>query len=727
MGAWLVAAIATVLPFAPAAGQAPPPELPDTALSYEISVEVAPAERTYSGRERILWVNEGSTPVSSVPVHLYLNAFASNASTWMEEAGSGNTLRFSEAGEDAEWGYIEPTGITQLSASGLRAEAPWEVIAPDDGNPLDRTLIAVTLPYTVQPGETLELQIAFEGRMPRPVARTGCIAQMCLFAQWFPKIAARELPGVRGADEARWAARQFHEATEFYANYADFRVTITAPDDLVIGATGQTVDSYFSGDQQVVTYAQDAVHDFAFVVGTLEEHMSSLVPEGAAHEVQIRYLTAGNGGFDLDRARTAVHGAMNVLGARVGPYPYETLTVVYPPFSGINVGGMEYPTFMTGIADDPLFTRWPFGSYLLFETVDIHEFGHQYFYGLLGTNEQMEAFMDEGFNSYWETEIHEALFGREASGGYLFGRRVDKRIFDRLNFRGAAERIREPMARQPSNLFYPGTGGSQIYPRSALTFQTAAGLFGQEAVDRVFQVYYERFKFRHPGTEDFLTVARGAAGREMEAFLREAFFAPEHPDFAVDRLSVKELKTPQGRVTGPDGPVEITKDNRDEAFALIADERARDADGKVWALITNPGWATEDSLNRGGRTWAALEPIAGALSETPEGEVDTLYESRTRLTGPAWDNLPVEVVLTFSDGVVVRDRWDGRSSWREYRFRRPAKLIRVEIDPDNRIMLDTDPVNNSRIMEPEAQLARDWTWWMVAVTNWLMGGLWSWL
>src|SRR4029453_9915577 len=78
----------------------------------------------------------------------------------------------------------------------------------------------------------------FAGRLPVPIARTGCVPDFCLVGQWFPKIATLETHGVRGAERARWGARQFHGPTEFYADFADYDVTIDTPNGWLVRATG---------------------------------------------------------------------------------------------------------------------------------------------------------------------------------------------------------------------------------------------------------------------------------------------------------------------------------------------------------------------------------------------------------------------------------------------------------------------------------------------------------
>ncbi len=103
-------------------------------------------------------------------------------------------------------------------------------LAPDDGNAADRTVMAVTLPFAVQPEETLDIEVEWTGKIPRPFARTGYVDDYYFIAQWFPKIGVLE--------DAGWNTHQFHSHTEFYSDYGVYDVRITAPREFVVGATG---------------------------------------------------------------------------------------------------------------------------------------------------------------------------------------------------------------------------------------------------------------------------------------------------------------------------------------------------------------------------------------------------------------------------------------------------------------------------------------------------------
>src|SRR4029078_9602416 len=117
------------------------------------------------------------------------------------------------------------------------------MMAPDDGNADDQTVLRTVLPQPVPPGGDITLDIAFTARLPRVFARTGYVNDYYLVGQWFPKLAVYEPAGTRGRTARGWKWHQFHANSEFYADYGSFDVRITTPERFVVGATGQLKSS----------------------------------------------------------------------------------------------------------------------------------------------------------------------------------------------------------------------------------------------------------------------------------------------------------------------------------------------------------------------------------------------------------------------------------------------------------------------------------------------------
>src|SRR5713226_8549438 len=170
---------------------------------------------------------------------------------------------------------------------------------------------------------------------------------------------------------------------------------------------------------------------------------------------------------------------------RYGPYPYKMVTVIDPE-PGSEMGGMEYPTLFTGD------TSWYEPTHLT-ELAAEHEFGHQYWYGMVATNEFEEAWLDEGINSYTEANVLAAILGKDTS------------LFDRSYANASDQAL--------LRLEYITIPGFDPVTRLA----TLEGLIGKDTMDEAMRTYFMRYRFTHPTTEDFLrtieevAIARGKA------------------------------------------------------------------------------------------------------------------------------------------------------------------------------------------------------------------------
>jgi hypothetical protein len=713
-------------------------ELPPTGIRYDIRAELDPATRALQGSEEIRWTNPTDEPIAALPVHLYLNAFAHSETTWMQQPAlerleSGSLLKH----ETDPWGWSELVSVRVRGPAGER-EATFRPIQPDDGNPLDRTLFEVTLPEPVPPGGEVMLAIRFSGRLPIPIARTGGRGDFFLVGQWYPKIGVIEPAGVRHAPRARRAARQFHGPTEFYADFADYDVRFVMPEGWLVGATGRAVGEPVrlgagpGRGRLEFHYQQRAVHDFALVAGQhLVDRWARHVPQGGGPAVDVRYIVPAGTEHQIPRWQRAVEGALDVLGRRVGPYLYSTLTVVATPLWAERTRGMEYPTFITGDSGDPLWDLPLLGSLRVPEITVVHEFTHQYFYGLLASNEQEEAFLDEGFTSYWGGEVMREVYGEAAAVGTFLGREVNDREFERVLLASVASRIREPLRQRPTWLLWPRTASIQSYGRPSVALRAVVARFGRERLDRVFATYFAHYAFRHPDFDDVLAVAEEVGGAELAAHLREVYTRPEVPDYAVVEAVSERWEAPLGRVMTAAGPMEVTRENREALIAQLVPEDVREGDGLVLMERTGPGWERGEEHHTGTIERLRVVPAAGtavaARARKGAEEGGRVYESKVRLSGPGWDTLPVTVEFRFEDGVVVHDRWDGKAVWCAYRFWRPARLAEVRVDPEGQAWVDARPENNAQALAPARGFAAHWGLWLGALGEWMVGAMSLWL
>ncbi len=500
----------------------------DRRVHYAFTVTLQPDGRTLVGIGRMLWRNPGAVAVDTLQMHLYLNAFVDEASTFMRERGGAPQWYNEEDG----WGRIEFTRLQ--SGTGTDLLDRLRFLAPDDGNTRDRTVAALPLPAPVLPGDTMVLDVSFEARLPKILARTG-VAEgadgqpYVMAAQWFPKFGVYEVPGQRyvpqDAPHGRWNTHQFHANSEFYADFGTYDITIDVPLGYVVGATGVRTSATEEQGRRLEHYVAADVHDFAWTASpAFEEYESSW------RHVTMRLLLQpehrGQAKRHLEAARVALEG----LDRLVGVYPYTTLTLV----DGLGASqGMEYPTLiLCGTAYGmPSWVQMP-------ELILIHEFGHQYFYGLLASNEFEEAWLDEGLTSYIEGKVMDDRYGAGSLVDFP-GLRVGSEVAHRLMLIAGAPPRNALVTR--SWEFAPSSEYSLVsYSKSATVMHTLEGVLGPTRMQAALKRYYADWRFRHPTTRDFQAVVEQVEGDDMAWFFDQYVYGTAAVDYALAALEVTE-------------------------------------------------------------------------------------------------------------------------------------------------------------------------------------------
>ncbi len=534
-----------VVALSTATGQPADPEIrSDRRVAYHIDARLEPESRTVVGRQTLAWTNFGPTDVYELQFHLYLNGFRDDASTYMRE--SGGQFRGVRSSPDAR-GEITVAQMTLEGVSSSPADAAARdfggrepsgtdltdqivFIQPDDQNVFDETVFTVRLSKAVGPQETAVLHFDFESKLPRVFARTGWeeTASGNLFflvGQWFPKIGVYEIPGQRyvpgEAPEGSWNTHQFHANSEFYADFGTYRVRLNVPADYVIGATGTRISEAVSDGRKVATFEAADVHDFAWT--------ASPDLRASTHtwqHVSIQTLMLPEHERYRERVVEAAKIALEKMDAWVGPYPYQTLTIVDALGGAV---GMEYPTFFTAWISgySPSWIRLPI------EDTVIHEFVHQYFYGILANNEFEEAWLDEGFTSYFDSRIMDAAYA-PGSSSRLAGIEIDVSDTHRLVY----SRVDPARGRIYSNAWDQGFGvyGRTAYYKSSVVLSTLENLIGSDKMLRVMQTYYNRWKFDHPTTRDFIEIVEEIAEQDMTWFFDQFVYGSAVVDYRMDRI-----------------------------------------------------------------------------------------------------------------------------------------------------------------------------------------------
>jgi len=660
----------------PLAAQFPaPPQLFANPLSprianYDIVVRLDTENNLLRGKEILTWKNSTSIDVSELQFHLYLNAFRNSESTFMLEKGR----RFRGFSDDEKgWGYSNVNRMVLLPAAksardirmihrlanapanalpGLDLTAAMTFIHPDNPADIhDKTVLQVRLPQPLGPGQSLSLFIDFTAKLPEPpYARTGAKDEFYFAGQWFPKT------GV--FTNAGWNCHQFHTNSEFFADFGVYNVWMTVPAENLVGATGVRVGEPQINDDGTTThfYHAEDVHDFAWSTSPDFEEFT-----GKSQDVDIRVLMQKDHVAQGIRHVEATKVAVAYFQDLFGDYPYPNITVIDPRRGASEVGGMEYPTLFTaGTAYGlPESIHWV-------ELEIIHEFGHNYWQGMVASNEFEEAWLDEGINTYSDMMIMNRQYGPRGDGINFLDFDVNDFQMRRLEY--IFRPTSDPMLRKAWEFASSGSYAINAYSKPGILLTSLHNYLGEETMQRVMRTYFERWKFKHPHSQDFVNIVNEVSGQNFNDFFNQAFYTPAALDYAITRLY-----------------------NRRHVREIGIDfEFSTDSSG---VLIAKPDTAS--------RSDSTIAP--------------PLFESGFTVRRKGDFKFPVEIEAVFENGEAIREQWDGKDLWKKFRYLKPVKIVSATVDPDSKMVMDINYTNNSRTFAPKSlgvnKLSAQWLFW----------------
>nr|WP_243735223.1 M1 family metallopeptidase [Paenibacillus turpanensis] len=498
-----------------------PDPLSKRVVQYHMSAKLDAETKTIYGNQTVTWTNPGTKAVSELYFHLYPNAFASDKSTFMRE--SGGKHREDSAKANSYGGMT----IDSLKASdGSSLDERLEFVQPDDDNSNDRTLAMLKLPVPVLPGQQTTLQLQFTVKLPSVFARMGYSEDFVMAGQWFPKVAVYEPAGTRGRTEDGWNTHQYHGNSEFYSDFGIYNVMLEVPDTYTVAATGfptTPVAKTGNGTKTYHFYADD-VHDFAWAASPHFVYHEEPFSTDHIPGMKIKLYLDPKHEHLKERYLQATKKSLARYSEWYGAYPYSTLSVVVPPAEANGAGGMEYPTLITawGAAEET--------PGLELERVVVHEIGHQYWYGMVASNEFEEAWLDEGFTSYTEDKLMETEYGSKPS-----------RLIEASYITAP-----EPLTLNAWKYHNHNTYAENVYTRAKLVLTAMEQQIGEKQMKQVLKTYYQQWKFRHPSTKDFQTVVEKVTGQSWKPFFDQYIYNGLMADYAIESI----VSTPSGGENG---------------------------------------------------------------------------------------------------------------------------------------------------------------------------------
>jgi len=529
-------------------------------VAYNIQVSLDDVNHELAGFETLEYENNSPDVLPFIWMHLWPNAYRQNGTALEKQlTASGETALHYEADTSSlsnDRGWIDRLDF-QVDGRTAKTEP----------HPQHIDIIKLVLNEPLKPGGKITITTPFRVRIPGgQFSRLGHIRQQYQITQWYPKPAVYDRNG--------WNEMPYLDQGEFYSEFGTYDVYIKVPKNYVVGATGDLqnaeerrwLDSLAalkglrfepkepapasSSETKTLHFHQENVHDFAwFCDKTYNVRKSEVELPHSGRKVTTWAMYTSKFDALWKNATEYINDAVYYYSLWNGDYPYNHCTAVDGALSA--GGGMEYPniTVIGGVES----------TYTL-EVVIMHEVGHNWFYGILGSNEREHPWMDEGLNSYNELRYQEtkypnkALLGDTAGpnrGAKILGveRYKQKAQYYQLYAFSCRQHLDQPIelpAEEYTSINYAGI----VYYKSALAFDYMRGYLGDALMDQCMQAYFERWKFKHPQPADLRNVFEEVTGKNLSWFFDDLIGTTKKLDYKIG--AAKKL---------PDGSWEVKVKN----------------------------------------------------------------------------------------------------------------------------------------------------------------------
>lgn len=479
-------------------------------VNYNIDVSLNDKEHTLTGFEKIEYINNSPDTLRFIWFHLWPNAYKNDKTAFSDQLLENGNTKFYFSGKDDK-GYINKLDFKANNTTAQTEDHPQHI-----------DIVKLILPVPLVPGQKVIITTPFHVKLPHNYSRGGHEGQSYQATQWYPKPAVYDKNG--------WHPMPYLDQGEFYSEFGNFEVNITVPKNYVIAATGElqnteerqwlksrasftwepvnqkikttggqvktTYQLYPESEKEIkiLTYRQNNVHDFAWFADKrfIVNYDSCKLSSGKTIDIFSFYTPAQKEIWknSIVNAKEAIHHYSSL----VGEYPYNVVSVVQGPASF--GGGMEYPT-ITVLS--------PVEDSRSLDYIIAHEVGHNWFYGILGSNERKYPWMDEGVNSYYESKYRNKQDHR-------FKQRTEQSLLETF----IVEKKDQPIA-TASEDFTETNYGLIAYYKTSQWMTYLEKKLGADVFNKAMQEYYMQWQFKHPQPEDLKKVLEDVSGQNLDS------------------------------------------------------------------------------------------------------------------------------------------------------------------------------------------------------------------
>ncbi len=502
------------------------PERWQQRIKYNIDATLDVVTNKINGTEVIRYTNNSPDTLWRVFFHAYWNAFqpGSNMDVRSRELGS-ILIGKDKDGKDVYDRYkqvydriskLTDTSIGYQKITSIKMEGRLQKVKDHE------TIMEIVLDKPILPKAIANFAVMFEAQVPLQTRRSGRDSKEGVrfsMSQWYPKMVEYDYQG--------WNANQY-VAFEFYGVWGDYDVTLNLDKRYMVGATGtlQNPNETGFGYEQPGTrlsppngnnltwhFVAQNVHDFVWAADPTYKKITRQIPNGPL--IHIVHKAVDSVEEKWHKVADTVAMAYPHIAKLFGVYPYKNYSIIQG-----GDGGMEYP-MATLIKNASASTA-------------IHEWLHSWYQGMLGSNEGLYPWMDEGFTSYAESRILHII--RKQTGFAFAG---DYNGYIKL----AKSGWEEPMS-TPADHFTTNYASAQAAYNKGGTFMAQLGyIVGDKVLDQILLDYYNTWRFKHPNPNDFIRIAEKRSNMELDWYKEYWVNTIKTIDYSIDSLWQEDGKT----------------------------------------------------------------------------------------------------------------------------------------------------------------------------------------
>jgi hypothetical protein len=509
-------------------------------VRYTMNIDLDVSTNRFTGKQKLEYTNNSPDVLKRVFYHLYYNAFQPNSSMDVRSRELGKQ----QVNGRPDWDARVRDRISKLTETEIGYQKIKSVRM--NGLPQEfvyhETILEVKLKKPIAPGATVVLDMEFEAQVPLQIRRTGrdnpSTTVRYSMSQWYPKLCEY--------DAAGWHPTPYI-AREFYGVWGDYDVTIQIDASYKLGGTGVLTNAReigwgydvpgsplkpTSSDKRKWRFVASNVHDFVWAADPGYRHITRIL-KGGGPVVHVLYKNTSEKvetDADWNKVAEAAELVLPFIESKFGKYPYPQYSFIHG-----GDGGMEYP-MATLLAGPGLGTVF-------------HEWMHSWYQMMLGTNESLYAWMDEGFTEF-ATDLVEAWYRESVTRKSLEGNPAALRQLDSLSAQLPLEHVgnysnyyylakspwQEPLTTHADH-FNSNFGYSiSSYSKGCVFLEQLGYITGAAARDSILLAYYRSWRFRHPGASDFIKVAEDVSGMKLDWYQEYWCNTTKTIDYAIDSL-----------------------------------------------------------------------------------------------------------------------------------------------------------------------------------------------